>query len=104
MDAMARADIVGAGGDQPAVYAVMTEIAFLSDLFGGIEGDGIVRTDLNTEPASDAGVCIQDDDAVRQDVDVRLVPTVSGILLFRNHPACWAATVLGSMPSNSCAR
>jgi len=65
MDAMARADIVGAGGDEPAVHAVMAEVAFLSDLSGGVEGDGTIRTGLDTGPASGASVCIQDDDAVR---------------------------------------
>ena len=65
MDAMARADIVGAGGDEPVVHAVMAEVAFLSDLLGGVEGDGIIRTGLDTGPASGASVCIQDDDAVR---------------------------------------
>ena len=65
MDAMPRADIVGAGGDEPAVHAVMAEVAFLSDLSGGVEGDGIIRTGLDTGLASGASLCVQDDDAVR---------------------------------------
>jgi hypothetical protein len=64
LDTVARADIVGAGGDQAPVHAVMAEVAFLGNSFGGVEGDRAVRAGVETCLAPGAGLLIQYNDAV----------------------------------------
>jgi hypothetical protein len=78
MNAVARADIVGAGGDQPAVHGVMAKAAFLSDSPGRVEGERTVRAGVQARPASAAGLFIQ-----YNDIGDGLIASLSKIDLIR---------------------
>ena len=63
-DAVRRTDIVGAGRDEPLVYAVVTEVAFVGDVPRIIKIDGIIGAGIDTGLAAGAQIVIHDDNAV----------------------------------------
>jgi hypothetical protein len=69
VDAVGQADIVRTSGQEPFVYAMVAEIAFLGDALGHVKGDGFVRARIDTGSAPRASVVVHDHDAVLSLVD-----------------------------------
>jgi hypothetical protein len=64
MNAMAEADIIGTGWEQPLINTVATKVALLSDTPLLVETDGIVGANIQAGPAPAAFPFIEDHDAV----------------------------------------
>ena len=64
IDAMGQAHVVGAGGYEPLIYPVITEVTLLGDAFLRIKGYGIIWTCVYTEFASDALLLVQNHNTV----------------------------------------
>jgi hypothetical protein len=64
IDAMGQTDTISTGGQKSSIDPVMAQVAFRCHSLIAVEGNNMIGTCVNAEPASDAFLLIQDDDAV----------------------------------------
>ena len=68
-DAMSQTYIVGAGGNKSPVHPVMAKVAFLGDTPVFVKCNRIIRTGIDTGPASRTQIVIHDDNIVFSFID-----------------------------------
>ena len=64
MDAVRKADIVGAGRDKAPIDSVVAQVAFVGDVLVRVERDGIIGAGVDAGLTPGAQIVIHDDDTV----------------------------------------